>query len=92
MHPVVQLYEQSYSISWEHDCKWMCWHLEECQKHVYYNKNKCVNDYFVWVSDDSVEIMSIVFFLWEYYTSPQNEWNIPTKNSEHDLHRWWPRT
>ncbi len=48
------------------------------QRMWYYNKNK-------WVSDHSVEIMWIVF-VYGYFTSSQDECNIPTKNNEHDLH------
>ncbi len=38
-----------------------------------------------------MEIMWIAFVK-GYFTSLQDEWNISTKNNEHDLHRWSPQT
>ncbi len=37
------------------------------------------------MSDHYGEIMWIVF-VWGYFMRLQDEWNIPTKNNEHDLH------
>ncbi len=37
------------------------------------------------MSDHYVEIMWIVF-VYGYFMSPQDNWNIKTKNNEHDLH------